>query len=437
VGHGHRRRFLHGRVGQQQVLDLLGGDLLAAPVDEVLGPAFDGQVAAGVAPDDVARPVEAVGGEGAGVVRLGPVVAPDRVRAPGEELARLAVGHRLAVGPDDQDLVGRRQRPALRLDHDAVGVVEPGVVEEPLGHPEHLLHPAADGRADAAGDLRHEAGSADLEDLEAGEVEPLGGVGLQPPDGQRRHEGGDRDLLGFDDGHGVLRLRRRRHDDPPAGRQGAHEARAPEREVVGRRQGHHVDGGRAEPGDLGRGPDVVGVVVVGPRDELRQPGRAARQQEEGNVARVGRVGVGRCPGLVGIDGIVEEAAEVHDAIAVGVRPVEEKDVPQRRRRFAGGGAEGAVPEAAEGVAGQVGGGLRVLGEIGDLVLPVRRQGEDRQHPEAQQGEAHGRELDDIGQLHHDPVAPGEAEAAQAVGQPVGGGVELGVAHPLRAAVLGG
>jgi hypothetical protein len=255
--------------------------------------------------------------------------------------------------------------------------------------------------------------------------------------GQRRHEGGDRDLLGFDDGHGVLRLRRRRHDDPPAGGQRAHEARAPEREVVGRRQRHQVDGGRAERGDLGRGPYVVGVVVVGPRDELRQPGRAARQQEQGDVGRVGRIGVGRCPGLGGIDRIVEEAAEVHHAIAVIVTPVEEQDVPQCRRRLAGGGAEGAITEAAEGVAGQVGGGLRVLGEIGDLVLPVRRQGEDGQHPEAQQGEAHRRELDDVGQLHHDPLAPGETEAAQAVGQPVGGGVELGVAHPLRAAVLGG
>ena len=73
-------------------------------------------------------------------------------------------------GPTMQDLVGGRQRAALRPDHDVVGVVEPGVVEEPFGHPEDLLHRAADGRADPAGDLGHEAGAADLEHLEAGEV---------------------------------------------------------------------------------------------------------------------------------------------------------------------------------------------------------------------------------------------------------------------------
>ena len=72
-----------------------------------------------------------------------------------------------------QDLVGGRQRPALGSDHDLVGVVEPGVVEEAFGHPEHLLDLAAEGRADPAGDLGHEAGAADLEHLEAGEVEPL------------------------------------------------------------------------------------------------------------------------------------------------------------------------------------------------------------------------------------------------------------------------
>ena len=104
---------------------------------------------------------------------------------------------------------------------------------------------------------------------------------------------------------------------------------------------------------------------------------------------------------------------------------------QRRRRLAGGRPEAAVVEAPERGAGQVGDRLGVLDQIGDLVLPVGRQGEDRQHPEAQQGEAHRRELHDVGQLQHDPVAPGQAQAPQPVGQPVGGGVELGVGHRRR------
>ena len=38
---------VHGGMGEQVVLDLLGGDLLAAPVDLVLGPALDDEVAVG------------------------------------------------------------------------------------------------------------------------------------------------------------------------------------------------------------------------------------------------------------------------------------------------------------------------------------------------------------------------------------------------------
>ena len=175
---------------------------------------------------------------------------------------------------------------------------------------------------------------------------------------------------------------------------------------------------------------------MGPGDQLGKPGRAARQEEEGDVGRVGRIGVGRRPGVGGVDRFVEEAAQVDDAVALVVGSVEQEDVLQRRRRLAGGGAEFAVVESAERVAGEVGHRLGVRGQVVDLVLPVGGQGEDRQGAEAQQAEDDRRELDDVGQLQHDPVAPGQAQAPQPGRHPVGGGVELGVGHA-HATVLRG
>lgn len=61
VGDGHHGGVKDLKVGKQMVLDLLGRDLLACPVDVVAGAALHGQVAAGQAPDDVANVVEAVG----------------------------------------------------------------------------------------------------------------------------------------------------------------------------------------------------------------------------------------------------------------------------------------------------------------------------------------------------------------------------------------
>src|SRR5690606_22818977 len=86
VGNGDDGGVVHGGVGEDVVLDLLGADLLPAAVDLVLGPPGDDDVAGGVAADDVAGPVEAVGGEGGGVVLGCPVVAADRVRPPGQQV---------------------------------------------------------------------------------------------------------------------------------------------------------------------------------------------------------------------------------------------------------------------------------------------------------------------------------------------------------------
>ena len=71
---------------------------------------------------------------------------------------------------DEADLVVGAHRPALGGADDVFGVVEAGVVEQPLGHPEDLLQRAAEHRADPAGELVGQPGSADLQHPQRGEV---------------------------------------------------------------------------------------------------------------------------------------------------------------------------------------------------------------------------------------------------------------------------
>src|SRR5439155_8043130 len=60
VGHRYAGDVLHRRVPEDQILDLLGADLLAAAVDKVLLPAFDDVVSGRVQAHQVAGPVEAL-----------------------------------------------------------------------------------------------------------------------------------------------------------------------------------------------------------------------------------------------------------------------------------------------------------------------------------------------------------------------------------------
>ena len=66
----------------------------------------------------------------------------------------------------DPDLVAVAERPALGGADHLLGVVQPGVVQQPLGHAEHLLQGAAQHRPDLPGDLVGEAGAADLQHRE-------------------------------------------------------------------------------------------------------------------------------------------------------------------------------------------------------------------------------------------------------------------------------
>jgi hypothetical protein len=64
-----------------EVLHLLSGDLLLTPVDHVLVPALDHEVAVGRAPADVAGAVPAVLGERALVLLVGTLIAPRGIGA--------------------------------------------------------------------------------------------------------------------------------------------------------------------------------------------------------------------------------------------------------------------------------------------------------------------------------------------------------------------
>jgi hypothetical protein len=110
VGHRHRRRVEHARVRQDQVLDLLSGDLLTAAVDEVFGAALDDLIATRTQADDVATPVVPIGCKGALVVLRRVVVAADGVRSAGQQLTQLTRSHVAALLIDDTDLVVRRAR---------------------------------------------------------------------------------------------------------------------------------------------------------------------------------------------------------------------------------------------------------------------------------------------------------------------------------------
>ena len=105
VGDPDHRGVVNGIVSEQEVLDLLGGDLLAAAVDLVLRTTDHRDVSVRGEPDDVAGAVEAVGGEAALVVLGRPVVSADGVGAAGEQVPGFPVRDIAVLIVDDADLV--------------------------------------------------------------------------------------------------------------------------------------------------------------------------------------------------------------------------------------------------------------------------------------------------------------------------------------------
>ena len=158
---------------------------------------------------------------------------------------------------------------------------------------------------------------------------------------------------------------------------------------------------------------VVGVVVVGAGDQLRQAGRAAGEQEDRDVAgcRPVRVHGGRAaPASPG---------SAHSGAQVDVRRARRRRRPRgraaavlrHRRPARAASAWWSKPRSAVGHGDR--GGLGVRGQVGQLGAAVRGQRHDRDDPGAQAGQGQDDELPAVGQLHDDPVARLEAEVAAA------------------------
>ena len=201
---------LDARHGAEEILDLLGGDVLAAADDEVLEPPGDVVVSVGVHAADVAG-VEPAALVDALRCLLGHlVVALHRVEAAAAYLAVDAYGRELLrVGVDDRDLdAGERLADclALALDgrlevarhshHGAALGQAVGVADFLHVHPvEDLLHPVD--RARGAG---HDAGP------EAREVELREERVVEHGDVHRRHAVRRRAALALDGGHHLHRV---------------------------------------------------------------------------------------------------------------------------------------------------------------------------------------------------------------------------------------
>ncbi|MNH04570.1 hypothetical protein D3C79_638700 [compost metagenome] len=90
------------------------------------------------------------------------VVTAEGIGTAGVQGARLAGSDRIALLVQHAHLIVRAHGAALGVDHLLLGIIEPGVVDQPLRHAEHLLQPAAEQRGDLARHRFGELGAAHL-----------------------------------------------------------------------------------------------------------------------------------------------------------------------------------------------------------------------------------------------------------------------------------
>jgi len=288
-------------VGQDEVLHLLRADLLAAPVDQVLDPALDHVVAGRRLGEQVAGAVEAVRGERAGIVLGRAEVAAQRVRAADDQLAGLAVRHHVPVLVHQVDLVVGGGGPAARFPPYSGRIRGPNEHDQALGHAEVLLDETPrQGAFRAQPDLRLQPLPAALDHPQRGQVVLGDGRVVDPPDQQRGHQVDVRHPVPLDQLEDVPGPGARAQHDGPAAQKKALQAWAAERQVVLDRE--HVQQHVALADLAHRRGDlrVVQVVVVGPGDELGDPGGPAGKQEQRRVGRIDADGGQRlrgCPRL--------------------------------------------------------------------------------------------------------------------------------------------
>ena len=189
AAHG-RRRPAHAREGEQRAVDLAELDAAAADLDLVVGPAVEDQALA-VEPHDVPAAVGAVpaqrGHRGVDDLVLGRVEVAGQADAADDQLARLAVGHPVALGVDDGQVPAVEGQPDAhrRLAGEPGAAGDDGGLGGAVGVPDLAV-----GGGEAGADLGW-AGLA-AEDEEAHVVEG----GRRPEGDEGRHRRHDGDVVG-------------------------------------------------------------------------------------------------------------------------------------------------------------------------------------------------------------------------------------------------
>ncbi|MNS53447.1 hypothetical protein D3C72_862030 [compost metagenome] len=276
---------------QQLVFHLFRRYLLAASVDLILLSPYHGEVTIGILYHQIPGAVEAIAIKHPGVVGRALVVAAEGVGAPGVQGAGLAGGDRVARLIQNAHLVVRAHGAALGVNDLVVRVIQPGVVDQPLRHAEHLLQPAAEQRGDLACHRFGQLGAAHLQQGQTLDLTADGRIRLgclQPEGDRRRHQRAEVDLVAGDQreaahgtGIGCQHHCAARLEHPQS-------ARGAQGEVVGGRQGAQITGMGPQLTDLIAAAHAVEIVVVSTGNELGGAGAATGELEEGHLVRRSR-----------------------------------------------------------------------------------------------------------------------------------------------------
>src|SRR5262249_16431555 len=287
VGHRHARHVEHDRMGQDQVLDLLRADLLAAAIDQVFLPPLDDVVPRRMAAHQVAGHVKAVGCERPSVVFGDAVIATERVGPAHEQLPNFTVLDRLTLLIHENDFVVRADRTANRVKADLVGIVQTNEHQQALGHAEDLLDTSV--REDRLRTALHfglQLLAAGVDDAHRAEVEVSDRGRVDVADEQSGNQLEVGDALAFDDRQYIVHASSLAENDVRALPEESAYPWAGQRKVVGDRQDHQQTVVGVHVVDGGRRLGVIDVVVVSPGNELRDAGRAPRELEDAWLLRI-------------------------------------------------------------------------------------------------------------------------------------------------------
>ncbi len=281
-------------MGEQDLLELGGRDLVALVLDQLLDPVGDPEPAVGVDGDDVAGVHPPAGVDGRRGRRGIIEVAAHRAGGPDEQLPRFAgtqIGVRLGVHDPALDA---RERGADRIG--PVRAVVGGQVGSAgeLGQPVSLRDPAADPLRAGAGQAGAQRRGARRQHPQAGQIVAAGQFAVRQRQHDRRHHRGPGHAVVGDGAQERARLEPRKENHGRALDQRKVERHLQTEDVKQRQpRDHHVVFGHArhEP-QLAQAGDQV---AVSQHHVFGQPGGSARGRQKRDIG--GAQGRLRGPGL--------------------------------------------------------------------------------------------------------------------------------------------